>query len=291
MKQITSKIAIICLTFLFIACASHKEYTLPLVHENSVTDTLLVYVQKKKKTQQKALIIFQPQSEFDTESYLEYGKAWKKQGFDVYMLEYPFPDNPMQRKLSVNIQTRLYDYLALLVDVVEPDSLKEIHYLAIEYGFPFALEVSLTLKPDQLFVFEMGILPPLQNLTSVLLDHDTLSTDDSWKPNDPSFGRVEAFEMLKSVVESQNFSGVGDFDGQPETFWFEMENQNALEYLSLLKIPVHFIMPQNYHKMSKVGLQYLESMTKGVADWHLHFFNKEESSPTDVFKKIISEEK
>jgi hypothetical protein len=276
------------LTAIFSSCATHVERLVMIPPGENGTDSIHVYMLEKKKSEGKILIIFQPQESHDTKTHLQLARVWKKRGFDVIMPEYPYPDNPLLRKSSVNLSTRMYDYATVYQHFTEKTEINTTHYLAIEYGLPWALSLGEMFPPDVLVIHKAGILTPYQNL-KLVMNGDTLSTDDTWQPADKSVSRQDAFEQLEENLKTKSFSGAFEFDNVSDVLWNEMETLNISDQIAgLKKAKVFWVMPENYHKMSRIGMELLQSYTFSFGAGALRFYDaKEPEQLHEIFESIL----
>ena len=163
-----------------------------------------------------------------------------------------------------------------------------MHFLSVEYGLPWALSLGEMLPPDAMIVHKAGILTPFHNLQNIMTYNDTLSTNPSWQPVDSSVDKDDAFEQLKENLTTKSFSGVFEFDNISDVLWNEMESLNIQDQIVRLQTKVYWTMPENYYKMSKMGLELLQSYAFGFGQNSLLFYDaKDDEQPYKVFEVIL----
>ncbi len=248
------------------ACGSHRERTLVLPPKfDDQVDTLRINAQlKKRKPSGKGVLVFQPLREGETTEDLSYAADLKDAGYDIFIVEFPFTDNPLEQKSSVTLTNRVYDYIHAHEHLTQWRTIEHWIYYSVGLALPWALETALNINPDSMVVYRATDQSPLEN-RRLLMQNDTLSTDENWVPVDEYLDVSEAWQTLVDNVEGESYSGLFVFEGLTDRLWGEWHRYPYQESLNSFGFPITWVYQENDPSISGTFFRLLQQ-TQGAYD-------------------------
>lgn len=226
-----------------VGCSSHREVVMLVPPNERVMDTVQITAQlKKRKPTGNAVMVFQPMREGETTTDIKYAYEWKEEGADVFIVEFPHVDNPLERKSSVTLMSRVEEYIYARDYISEARDINHWTYLSVGLALPWALETSLNIPPNHLVVYRAVDQSPLEN-RRLLMQNDTMSIDENWQPVDDYMDKEEAWQTLVDNVENNSYSGIFTFEGLTDKLWGEWHRYPYQQNLGLVTFPITWIIP------------------------------------------------
>lgn len=270
----TSSLLCIIAVISIMSCSSHRKVVMEMSREDMV-DTIQITAQlKKRKPTGKGVLVFQPMREGETTADIKYAYEWKSEGADVFIVEFPHVDNPLERKSSVTLMSRVETYISVREHLEKEQGINHWTYLSLGLALPWAIETALNIPPDRMVVYRATDQSPLDN-RRLLMQGDTMSTEEEWQPVDDYMDTQEAWQMLIENVESQNYSGVFTFDGLPDKLWGEWHNYPFQENLSVLQCPIVWIMQKNDPRVSKTFFNLMKDIQNAYENRSVQLYDAE----------------
>jgi hypothetical protein len=261
------------------SCSSHRLKSYQIPPGDIHPDTLRITHFQARKSQKKVLVIFQtPEAEIN-KTFLKAFHPWKKRGYDLFVLDYPHPENAIMRKALSGVHIRSADYAHALRPFLEREY--RFVYYGMSHACVYALALSDNIRPDYMVFFRAApVIPPLENFR-LILENDTLSVDKDWQPVDASKDKKETFSQLNEAVTNERFSGLLEFDGFNENFWAEANSFNYTE--KIFKAPSYFILKENDPNISKTAYHiFQELFNSGI-----FIFDHAEEELVDVHRRLL----
>ncbi len=245
------------------ACGTHREryVVLPPEFDQQVDTLRVTALLKKRKPIRKGVMVFQPMREGKTTDNLTFVTPLKEQGYDIFIVEFPFVDNPLERKSSVTLSNRVYDYLQAHAYFTEQRNLAHWTYFSVGLALPWAMETALNVTPDSMVIYRSVDQSPLEN-RRLLMQNDTMSTDKTWQPVDEYMDVDEAWQMLVDNVESNTYSGIFTFEGLPDRLWGEWHRYPYQSNFSMFRFPITWVFEENDASISATFYNLLVQMHK-----------------------------
>ncbi|MCH8546203.1 MAG: hypothetical protein LAT54_05680 [Cryomorphaceae bacterium] len=241
-------------------CSSHRQVVMEVMPREGMVDTIQVTaLLKKRKPTGNAVLVFQPMREGVTTNDIKYGYEWKSEGADVFIVEFPHVDNPLERKSSVTLMSRVEEYIYAREQISKERDINHWTYLSLGLALPWALETSLNLPPDHMVVYRAVDQSPLEN-RRLLMQNDTLSSDEAWHPVDDYMDKEEAWQTLVDNVESESYSGIFTFEGLTDKLWGVWHRYPYQQNLGMVNFPIDWIVKENDPTISATFLNLMKQL-------------------------------